>query len=65
MGGVLCATPAAGALCQKTITRLKSLPSAETIGKFGFIPLQHFGKPKKTALKNITFKDLSKEIEIS
>lgn len=65
MGGIMCVSPASSVQSTKTIERLKKIPSADSIGKFGFIPLKHFEKRNLAGRKNIIIKNLESENQIS
>lgn len=61
MGGIKIVTPESSVETKKTIPRLKVIPSAEFIGKFGFIPVKKFDKKKSEGLKSVKIVDIFKD----
>ncbi|KYN50525.1 hypothetical protein ALC57_00165 [Trachymyrmex cornetzi] len=61
MGGIMCVTPSSAFSAAKTIQRLKNIPSAETIGKFGFIDVMQFEKKNSAGLQSIIVENVDGE----
>lgn len=58
MGGIMVATPSASVTSVKTIPRLNIIPSAEEIGKTGFIKLLNFEKKNSDGLKAVIVENI-------
>ncbi|XP_043285283.1 uncharacterized protein [Venturia canescens] len=59
MCGIECVTPASAVSCGSSIPKLKKLPSAETIGKFGAIAIKNFDGYRKSGLENVLVENLN------
>ena len=53
MGGIMTVTPSHAFSSDKTVKRLKNIPSALDIGKFGFIDLKQFEKKSCAGLNTV------------
>ena len=53
MGGIMCVTPSLSIECNKTVQKLKKMPSASSLGSFGFVPLSYFERKNSEGLKKI------------
>ena len=65
MGGIMCVTPASSVQSSQNIVRLKKIPNADSLGKFGFLPIKPLEKGDSVGLKNVIIKDLDLENPIS
>lgn len=63
MGTIMCTTPDSGVTCQKQICRLKSIPTSNVEGSFGYLPLKNFQR-HTSGLKEVLIKDIDKEYPI-
>ena len=61
MGGIMCVTPSSSIECNKTVQKLKKLPSASSLGSFGFVPLSYFERKNSEGLKKIFVENMFME----
>ena len=59
MGGIACVTPTGISGPNAVVPRIHNIPSADTIGTFGKVPIKTYNVPTIPGLKSITIKDVT------